>query len=152
MNINTPHKTDKDAKKADAPSLLDEGQYEAVVVAAEDQTSKKGNEMIALQLKVYTKDGRERKVRDWILEAFAVKLRHFAVAAGLEEQYMLGKLDAAMCKDAHVLVDIEVEDTDDYGPQNKVKDYWPWQGKERPKPSGSEVGGYDDVDHSDIPF
>ena len=104
--------------------LLEPGVYDFEVTMAEDTTSKKGNPMIALTLRVFGPDSAV-VVRDWLLESggFAFKTRHFARACGVIDDYEEGQLDANRCQGLTGRVQIIVEDRDEWGHQNRVRDY-----------------------------
>lgn len=106
-------------------SLMPVGEYGFEVIHAEDKQSKSGNDMIALKMLVYMPDGTQRHMRDWILEAFAMKLRHFCEATGLIDRYQAGTLCAADCmgRTGRVRVGINEDKSGDYPPSNKVIDY-----------------------------
>jgi hypothetical protein len=78
-------------------ALLKPGECEFEVKAATDETSSKGNDMIKLTLECYDADGNKAVVFDYLLEAMAAKLRHFARAVGLYDEYDAGELSAADC-------------------------------------------------------
>jgi hypothetical protein len=106
-------------------NLIPAGEYPFEVLTAEDKKSAKGNDMIALKLIVYMWDGSQRHVYDWILEAFAFKLRHFCEVTGLIENYNSGRLCAADCvgRSGKVKIGINEDKSGDYPPNNKVLDY-----------------------------
>jgi hypothetical protein len=115
-------KSENDIKRE---SLIPAGEYGFEVLTAEDKRSAKGNDMIALKLIVYMSDGSQRHVYDWILEAFAFKLRHFCEATGLIDHYNAGRLCAADCvgRSGKVKLGINEDKSGDYPPNNKVIDY-----------------------------
>jgi hypothetical protein len=113
-------------------NLVPRGQYEAEVLSAENAVSKSNNEMIKLKLRVYMPDGGTRTVWDYLLEAMPFKLRHFCVAAGIEDKYNAGALDASDCQGAYVQADIDIRPAKgEYGPSNAVMDYQPIPRKTR---------------------
>lgn len=105
-------------------SLLEPGKYQAEVVKAENAQSKKGAEMIHLEVKVFSNDG-GTYVHDYLSPAFmAHKLRHFAYAAGLGERYEAGEVDAADCVGKQVEVELAIDPgKGQYGPKNVIRDY-----------------------------
>jgi len=113
-------KTEAEIKAA---NLLPEGVYDFEVFDAVDKVSKSGNDMIELHLKVFTDDGSTRQMRDWILESFAHKLRHFCEACGLTKQYEAGALTANDCIGMAGKVRVVQQTREGYDPQNSVKDY-----------------------------
>jgi len=124
MNI-----TPKSEAELKASLILDEGMYPFQVVNAEDAISKSGNEMIKMTLKVWNKDGSERTLYDYLLDAMAFKLRHFCASTGLLEKYEHGKLHAIDCIGKTGKADIMIQpgqpnDKGGYYPdKNSVKDY-----------------------------
>ena len=106
------------------PLLLTPGVYDFEVVSAEEKMSKAGNEMIALRLKVWDKDGKEHYIYDYLLEALAYKLKHFAECTGLLPAIESGSLSADDCegKCGSVLIKIDKGDAT-YAEKNSVKDY-----------------------------
>lgn len=105
-------------------TLLPEGFYPFEVMDAEDKTSKSGNEMIVLKLKVFGQDGSQRHVYDYLLESMALKLIHGAQTMGLEEKYNSGQLLAidflGRTGTVHLIID---DKQSTYDPKNSVKDY-----------------------------
>jgi hypothetical protein len=118
------------------PSLTD-GEYSATVCKAEDKTSKTGNDMIALTLRVFSGEN-SVLVNDWLIPSTASmwKVFDFCEAAGLMARYEAGDLQAQDCLNADVFVKIKNEDGGDFGTQPRVKSYL----KERTnKPTAAEV-------------
>ena len=103
--------------------LLEEGEYRAEVIEAKDETSKAGNGMIHLQLRVFLADGSRRIVHDYLLEAMSFKLKHFCEAAGLDAKYAAGELAADDCKGKECMVHLIVQKQAGYPPKNAVRDY-----------------------------
>lgn len=122
-------KSEEDLKRE---ALLAPGTYDFDVLSAEEKVSARGNDMIALKLKVYS-DGGERHVRDWLMPSMGFKLRHFAETTGLLGAYDAGTLSAEDCKGRSGRVILVIKDDEKYGPQNSVKDY------EKPKKPAEEA-------------
>ena len=139
-------------------NLIDKGQYQYTVLAAEDAVSKSGKDMIKLQLKVWDADGREHLIYDYLLEAMPQKLKHFADTCGLADKYELGEINADDCKhkSGYLELIIQEDKSGQYGPRNSVKDYikrsnvteFAKPGKETVKENGKEA----DLFNDDIPF
>src|SRR4051812_48925237 len=94
--------------------LLDErlvaGQeYDAVVTEAVDTVSKSKNDMIAIKLNVYRKDGGVTQMRDWLLPAMGLKLLFFCESAGIKDNYDAGTVTADDCVNRDVRVKIGTE-------------------------------------------
>lgn len=103
--------------------LIPAGLYDAEVVKAEEKTSKAGNEMIALTLRVYLASGDTILLNDWLMEAVQAKLLAFCNAAGLRTVYDSGELQANHCEGRSVKVNIVVKNNGEYGDQNSIKTY-----------------------------
>lgn len=133
-------------------SLFEKGEYDATVIKAEDKVSKKGNDMIALGLKVYHDDGRTTLVNDWLLPSMPMKLLKFCQSAGLQDRYDKGDLRAADCmdRDVRVILKVQEDESGQFPPQNSVANYKP-RGDEAPqeKPPISETAVFDPAD---VPF
>lgn len=115
--------------KASSP-LIPAGTYDFEVVDAQDKISKSsGNPMIEISLNVYYENGKEKLIFDYLLPAFAFKLRHFAEHTGLIERYNSGELSAADClgKMGKAVIAIrqgqQKPDGGYHKDQNTVKDY-----------------------------
>lgn len=113
----------KSAEELVAETLLPAGTYPFEVIAASDEFSKAGNEMIKLKLSVFGNDGDAHHVFDYLLEKLAFKLRHFAETTGLLKDYEKGELTAFACNEKAGYVKISIEDSPGYGAKNVVKDY-----------------------------
>lgn len=110
-------------------NLLPEGTYDFEVVKAEEKESKKGNPMLEINMKVFRADGDGFIfVRDWLMEAFPMKLIHFCREVGLESRYADGVLTAEECVGRTGRVQIVQKQQDGFDPQNSVKDYGPGKG------------------------
>lgn len=107
-----------------AELLLPAGDYDFTIIEAEEKQSAKGNDMIALKLLVYTPDGGERTIRDWLM-AGSIKLCQFCVGVQLDHLYEQGVLTDQDCvgRSGRATIAIEEDKTGQYGPQNKVKAY-----------------------------
>jgi hypothetical protein len=112
--------TPKSREEVDAMNVLDPGTYDFEVTESEEQTSKKGNQMIAINMKVFREDGSYVFVRDWLVDAENYMSQHknrsFCDSCGIDE---LSEYIAGSCG----LVVLQVEETDEYGKQNRVIGY-----------------------------
>lgn len=88
----------KTAQEIDESGLLDPGLYDFEVMEAEEKTSSKGNDMVALAIRVEDNDGRGFKILDWLVatEGGAYKVRHFAESVGLLAEYEKGDMPAGV--------------------------------------------------------
>lgn len=111
----------------DAAGCLQPGEYDAVVKTAVEKTSQKGNPMIAVALTVFGPEGKEVEVKDWLLstEGGQRKLQAFCKSGDIWDTYQAGELCADSLADLNVCVALKIEDSDDYGPQNRVARYVP---------------------------
>jgi hypothetical protein len=75
--------------------LLPDGNYNYEVVKSEDKVSSKGNEYLALELKVWDQSGREHFIYTNL--AFVKLLKHFCDLNGLTDSYINGELQASQC-------------------------------------------------------
>jgi len=148
--------TPKTPEELKTMGLIEEGEYPFEVLEAEEQLSKKGNEMIKLKLKIWDNNGRERTVFDYIMEAMAFKLIHFCDYTGLKDKYEAGSLTADACIGRsgrlHLVVEpgSEKQTGGKYDDKNSVKDYLDASvpaSKPGPVANGIEPG-FDD----DLPF
>jgi hypothetical protein len=98
--------------------------YPASVESAVDKTSKSGNEMIEIKLKVFADDGSHRIVTDYLMEAMAHKLFHFAEATGNMDKYESGTLSSNDCEGKELFVKIGIDPANgNFAAKNVVKDY-----------------------------
>lgn len=86
----------KSEKEIALNGLWPDGFYEFEVTEAEETTSQAGNDMVKLKIKVYNDEGASRTVYDYLVgtESAQFKVRGFASAVGLIDQYESGNLDA----------------------------------------------------------
>jgi hypothetical protein len=78
-------------------SLIPEGIYSYHVVKSEDKISQSGNEYIALTLKIWDQDGKERLVYTNL--ALIKLLKHFCDVNNMQDLYQLGEIEADKCLD-----------------------------------------------------
>ena len=105
-------------------SLVEEGTYRFEVIEATDKTSKSGNEMIAIKLKIWDNNGKERIVFDWLTPAMEFKLRHFCVATGLLNKYESDELNDRDCVGKSGVLELVIKKAEGtYPSKNAVKDY-----------------------------
>lgn len=91
MSYNFPSMTDEELEQ-----LLDDGVYDFEVKKSERKTSKNGNPMAKLYLKVWDKDGKEHTVFDYLVFSHVPlnikKIKHFCDAVGKSRNYKEGSL------------------------------------------------------------
>ncbi|MCH8853999.1 MAG: hypothetical protein IID41_15320 [Planctomycetes bacterium] len=112
------------------PQVLEPGNYDAFVRTAEDGVSKAGNTMITLHLAAWDNKGNDVKLTDWLTNGMSQfadrKLRHFCVAAGLQDPYNAGELTAELCQEQNLRVRLRIEEENgEYLRKNRVVDYLP---------------------------
>lgn len=135
---------------------LPAGVYDFEVLDASEGPSKSGNQMITLQLRVFSDDGQRVQMRDWLLSAIAHKLRHFCASCGILDLYEAGTLTSDDCKGQSGKVKVVIKEDTGYGPQNSVADYVVEEKTSSGKiegvgtPQSRKVAA--DMDGDDIPF
>lgn len=138
-------------KPKEETDVLPKGIYDAVVMDAKERTSKKGNNMLELKVKVFAPGGDSILVYDYLvdIETQAWKIRHFCDSAGLN--YNLGTIEAEQARNANIKVNLIIEDSPEYGRQNKVKDFIPRDGgMGDSRQTASEIRS--EVTDEDLPF
>lgn len=143
----------KTEQQVQEEGLLHPGIYDFEVSSAEDTHSNKGNEMVVVKLSVIDADGQERKITDYLLEAMAFKLRHFAYATGLGPKYEIGTLTSDDMKGRTGQCKLRIKPADgEYRSKNEVSDYVVANGESAPiKQAGDPRGAAPDLD-DEIPF
>ena len=115
-------------KEIDALGLLPPGTYDFEVLESSDEVSKNsGNEMIKLKLSVFDEGGRDHHIYDYLVASDAGmcvrKIKHFSACVGQLDQYEQGTLDADALIGVGGKVSVSVEESAQYGAQNRVEDY-----------------------------
>lgn len=117
-------KTEKEVAEA---GLLPNGVYDFEVIDANEKQSKKGNDMVELKIRLYDAEGAARTIFDYLVdtEGGAYKIRHFAAATGMLENYERGELRAEDMagKSGSCQVAIQKDKTGQYPDKNTVRDY-----------------------------
>lgn len=104
--------------------LLEPGVYPFEVIAASEDISKAGNEMIKIKMNVFGPDDQQVHVYDYLMEKLQYKLRHFCEATGLLEKYEAGTLSELDCEGKAGFVKIKVDPANgSYSAKNSVQDY-----------------------------
>ena len=115
-----------DAGQSSGFELLPEGTYDIEVIDAEERTSQKGNEMIALTLQAQHPDGYPVRIWDYLVSVAAAtfKIEQFCGAAGLQEKFKAGRLLADDCVGKKVSAKIEIESgRDNFSDRNSIREY-----------------------------
>ena len=115
-----------DAGQSSGFELLPEGTYDIEVIDAEERTSQKGNEMIALTLQAQHPDGYPVRIWDYLVSVAAAtfKIEQFCAAAGLQDKFKAGRLLAEDCVGKKVSAKIEIEaGRENYSDRNSIREY-----------------------------
>lgn len=116
-------------------NLLEEGWYDAEIISAEDTTSKAGNDMIKLTVKVYPEEGGSRTVWEYLTSAAAWKVGAWREAVAKPIPEGAAEVDVTAADFAgqrvHVMLAREAGNGG-YGPKNTIK--------EVANPKVSEIG------------
>lgn len=146
-------KTDKEIAEE---RLLPDGKYGFEISGGEDTTSKAGNDMIKLTVRVFKDDGSFLLVDDYLMEKMMFKLKQACDACGLLDKYQSGQILGSdfIGKTGELELIIQEDKTGNYPARNSVKKYLIPEGGEAVKPKGSNAAaesGDDDLEDS-IPF
>lgn len=114
-------------QEVSAGGLWVKGTYDFEVVEAAEKQSSKGNDMVELVIRLYDKEGRTKKVFDWLVATTggAYKIRHFADATGMLGEYERGELEAfkMVGKVGRCEVAIKKDKAGAYPDKNSISDY-----------------------------
>lgn len=157
MSVNFKPKTEKQLVEE---TLIPAAIYPFEVIEAADKTSKAGNPMIELSLRIFLPDGRERVLKSWIMEKMQFQLFHFCAYTGLQTKYDAGTLAAADCvgRSGYAKIVIQADKKGEYPDRNSVADYMrsadgkmPAPGG-KPQPTDKQLSNVDDGKGEDVPF
>ncbi len=88
-------RTDQEiAAERNKSALLPDGIYNYEVSNATDTVSRKGDDMIKLQLKVFVGESSSRTIFEYLMESNAAKLKQFCDSHGLQKAYASGDVRA----------------------------------------------------------
>jgi hypothetical protein len=109
----------------DAADAAQPGDYEATLTACTEGTSKSsGSEMLTLTFVVYA--DRERTIKDYIVNPDGLwKLKKLAIALGHKGAFDAGTFDPADHLNSNLMVTLKVEESAEFGDQNKIGGYKP---------------------------
>jgi len=151
---------DERKREMNRKSLLKPGIYDFEVMRAEEATSRAGNPMIKIKLRIFH-DGGELHVYDYLVSTNEAKLASFCDSIGKAEEYDAGAINTDSLEKCSGRAKIGIEDErpkDDgegnWPAKNKVKDYLPKSEKEggrkveKPKPTKAEA----EAEAEDLPF
>lgn len=116
--------TPKSQAQLDEDNMLPPGIYDFEVQSAEEATSKAGNEMIKITLKVFRPDGGHMLITDYLMEKLAFKLRHFHETTGRMDCYEAGGITAYECQGLTGRVKLKQKAAEgEFRAKNEVADY-----------------------------
>ncbi len=114
-------KTDEEIAEA---GLIPPSEIDFEILTAQEKTSKAGNDMFELSIQVFTADGSERTIRDWIMPSFPKKFKHCLDACGLIAKYNAGEISVDDFVGKTGKLKIEIGKPNDDGIRyNQVHDY-----------------------------
>lgn len=109
-----------------ANTLIPDGEYDAEIAEAEDTTSKKGNAMMKLNVKVWAGNGGPRVVFDYIVDPHSIwKLKQIAAAIGKNDVFASGEMGPSHIRGESVRVAIKTQKdkTGEFEDKNVVARY-----------------------------
>jgi hypothetical protein len=139
----------------DASDTIPEGWYSAVIESVKNAVSKNsGRDQQVVQYRVY--GPREMVLSDYYQAATLWKYKQLAKALGQEAEFVAGTFDAKDFLRKSIDVELVIEDSAQYGEQNRIKGFAPDGEQAGAKPSfsasrPSSTKG-ETIDHDDIPF
>ena len=110
-----------------AAGLWPVGEYDFEIKDAAEKQSQSGNDMIELHVTVFNAHGDRTTIFDYLVhtEKAAYKVKHFAEATGLDEQYTRGEIDANAClnRSGRCKLIIKKDTSGQYPDKNEIRDY-----------------------------
>lgn len=108
----------------DATETIPEGEYDAAIHFAEHGVSKsKGRPQCKVGITIY--GPREIKVYDYLSPDAVWKIKQFAVSLGKRDVFDSGDFNPVDYVNHNVRVKVKIEESDQYGDQNKIVKYLP---------------------------
>jgi hypothetical protein len=133
--------------------VLPEGKYDFEVIHAQEEQSKRGNEMLHIVCRVWPDNGAVPvRVHDYLLDlpykGMATKLRQFCLATGLAQAYEQGNLLAEniIARSGRCEIAIQKDKTGEYEDRNVIANYC------RTSDSPTETNSSIAKSNSQIPF
>lgn len=124
MNFTPKSEQTLEEERRKRMKVLKKGEADFVVKSGLDKLSQKDStEMIELQVECTDAEGTTKVIKDWLHPAMEHRIRHFCYATGLGAVYERGELTAEHCEGRGGRCMIDLETSDKYGDQNKIKDY-----------------------------
>ncbi len=105
--------------------MLAEGDGDFEVGAAEETTSKRGNHMLKLSLRVWDKNGKEGFIFDYITDDFEWKIKHLLESIGEGHKYQTEEVVPSDLIGKRGKCKIAIQKDKGFGEQPKIKDYVP---------------------------
>lgn len=115
----------KSEKEIAEMGLWPAGVYGFEILEAEETTSKSGNDMIRLSVRLFDDHGNYTNVYDYLLEQMAAKLRHCAEVCGVLTDYENGELSAVSLigKTGRCKLIVQKDKAGQYPDRNAIADY-----------------------------
>lgn len=113
-----------DPKDAEA-KLIPDGEYDAEVIEVEEQTSKAGNAMLKLTVKVWANGG-SFHVFDYVVNPATLwKLKQLSSAVGLMDKFQTGSMNPRELVGKSFIAGVKTkkDETGKYAPQNVIAKY-----------------------------
>lgn len=131
----------------DADNLIPDGEYDGEIASAVEKTSKAGNDMTELKVKVWAGGGGPRLIFDYIVVPSSLyKLKQIAAATGQTPEFQAGRLGAADILGKSVRVAVKTQKgKDGFDDKNVITRYLPQE-------AGSAPSHEKSVPDEDIPF
>ncbi len=126
----------------DASGAWPEGDYVAVLAKVEDAISKtSGQPMQVWHIECHNEAGKTRTIREYVTASTAGKIKALARAVDQLAAFNAGEFQADDHVGANFRVELKVEDSEQYGPQNKIQGLRPLSSNPAsqsaaPKPQG----------------
>lgn len=150
----------------EASRVLEAGEYDGTIESAEHQTSKAGNPMVKMGVRVYSGEG-DIVLYDYLVSGLATtwKIAAFASAMGKSREFEVGQFDPLDLIGTNVRVRLVVKKSPEYGDKNQIAGYSlsnlskpktapaakPSQPAKASKPTADIPPGTT-IDEDDIPF
>lgn len=84
--------------------LLEDGDYDGVVISAKRAMSKSNNIMADIIVRFFDASGKEYDIRDFLVFTLKMlfKVKHFCDSAGLQKEYLDGTFEPEMALNQHI--------------------------------------------------
>lgn len=134
--------TAKEEPKEKEFATWPDGEYDAVVMEAEECMSSKNNPQIKITLDVFDDaNGRKQKVWDYLSQVAVWKIEQFMNCCGLTDEFMSGDLDPTASIGKNIRVKLQTQPASNgYKAKNTVKNYVFDNKEEKPKAKAKPTG------------